>query len=181
MTEADVTEEAEIAVGRAEGSIEEQIIRMSMLNYEPLPMLEVIAARLVLSLASSFKTQTAAITEVTLREFDYTSYSRAMQALPEQGLLAVCQADPWEHALILSMDSDFLFAALELMLGGKPTKGRLTSVERNFTSIERRMGQRLAELMLADLGEGFRQIAEVSFRVERMEGNPHFATIAQPN
>ena len=59
--------------------MEEQIIQMSMLNYEPLPMLEVIAERLVLSLTSSFKSFTASVVDVTLARFDYLSYAGAME------------------------------------------------------------------------------------------------------
>lgn len=162
-------------------SVEEQIIQMSMLNYEPLPMLEVIAERLVLSLTSSLKNFTAALVEVSLTKFEYMAYADAMQALPPQGLIAVCHADPWDGGLLMSMDGRFLFAALELMLGGQPKRSAAKLAPRSFTSIERRLGQRLAEVMLSDLREGFCQITEVHFAVERMESNAHFATVAQPN
>jgi flagellar motor switch protein FliM len=161
--------------------VEEQIIQMSMLNYEPLPMLEVIAERLVLSLTSSMKSFTASVVDVSLARFDYMAYSAAMESLPQHGLIAVCNADPWDNSLLLAMDSRFLFAALELMLGGQPSKASTKPAARSFTSIERRMGRRLAELMLAELREGFLQVSEVDLSVERMESNPHFATIAQPN
>ena len=60
MTQA----EAKAAETKAAGAVraatvEEQIIQMSMLSYEPMPMLEVIAERLVLSLTSSLKNFTA--------------------------------------------------------------------------------------------------------------------------
>lgn len=160
--------------------LEEEIIRRATFNYEPLPMLEVIAERLVLSLTSSFKTVTASVAEAKLRAFTYASYGDAMAALPKHGLLAITHASPWDDSLIVSMDGDFVFAALELMLGGRSARAPSRPAERGFTSIERRMGQRLADIVLKDLAESFRQIAEVAFNVERMEVNPQFSIIAQP-
>lgn len=160
--------------------LEEEIIRRATLNYEPLPMLEVIAERLVLSLTSSLKTATAAVADAKLRAFTYASYGDVMQTLPRHGLLAVCHAMPWDDSLIVSMDGDFVFAALELMLGGRSARPPSRPAERGFTSIEKRMGARLADLVLKDLTEGFRQIADVAFTVERMEVNPQFSIIAQP-
>lgn len=163
-----------------EAPLEEELIRRATLNYEPLPMLEVIAERLVLSLTSSFKTLTASVAEAKMRSFKYLSYGDAMAALPRHGLLAICHATPWDDQLIVSMDSDFVFSALELMLGGRAERIVSRPMERGFTSIERRLGQRLAELVLKDLTEGFRQVTEVTLKVDRMEVNPQFSIIAQP-
>lgn len=161
--------------------LEEELIRRATLNYEPLPMLEVIAERMVLSLTSSFKTLTASVAEAKMRAFKYASYGDAMAALPRHGMLAVCHATPWDGHLLASMDGDFLFSALELMLGGRAERITSHPVERGFTSIERRMGQRLAEGVMKDLSEALRQVAEVELKVERMEVNPQFAIIAQPS
>ncbi len=186
MTQAEAkAAEAKAAETKAAGAVraatvEEQIIQMSMLSYEPMPMLEVIAERLVLSLTSSLKNFTASLVEVNLTRFEYMAYADAMQSLPPHGLIAVCHAEPWDGGLLMSMDSRFLFAALELMLGGQPKRSAARPAPRSFTSIERRMGQKLVEVMLNDLREGFCQITEASFTVERMESNAHFATIAQP-
>ena len=174
-------EQVEIdATGKGEVPLEEEIIQMSTLNYEPLPMLEVIFERLVMSLSTSLKTYTSSIADVTMRTFDYVSYAGATQRLPKHGLLAVAHVHPWDEPLILSMDSGFLYSSLELMLGGKPSPGRRGG-ERGFTSIERRVGQRLAEMMLGDLATGLLQIAETAFTIERMESNPQFVTLSQPS
>ncbi len=173
-------QDAEAKTERAP-SVEELIIQMSMLNYEPLPMLEVIVERMVLSLTSSLKNFTAALVEVSLAHFEYKSYSNAMDSLPAHGLIAVCNADPWGGQLLMTLDARFLYAALELMLGGQPKRAVTKVSPRGFTAIERRLGQRLVEVMLTDLREGFEQIGEVSFSVERIESNRHFAIISQPS
>ncbi|WP_102223667.1 FliM/FliN family flagellar motor switch protein [Acidimangrovimonas sediminis] len=166
--------------GAAAAPLEEEIIRRATLNYEPMPMLEVIAGRLALSLAGSLKTLTAALAEAKLERFQYLAYRDAMAALPGHGLIAVCHATPWDDSLLISMDAGFLFTALELMLGGRADRVTPRPAGSGFTSIERRMGQRLAELVLKDLAEGIRQVSEVALSVERMEANPAFAMVAQP-
>ncbi|KFE35680.1 flagellar motor switch protein FliM [Thioclava atlantica] len=170
--------QAEMATTTAE--IEDEIIRMSMLNYERLPMLDVIFERFVLSFSSSLKSVTGSVLDVSLGEVEYLPFSEAMKSLPKHGLIAVAQADPWDDQFVLSLDSVFLFSALELMLGGQPS-GRAKDAKHGFTTIERRMGEKLAELILADMAVGFRQICEVVFQVDRMESNPQFANIAQPS
>ncbi|KDB03940.1 hypothetical protein U879_09430, partial [Defluviimonas sp. 20V17] len=172
---------SDTAPSTAEAHLEEELIRRATLNYESLPMLEVIAERMVLSLTSSFKTLTASVAEAKMRDFRYASYGDAMAALPRHGMLAVCQATPWGGHVLVSMDGDFVFSALELMLGGRAERITSRPVERGFTSIERRMGQRLAEVVLKDLAEALHQVAEVELKVERMEVNPQFAIIAQPS
>ncbi|PFG61899.1 flagellar motor switch protein FliM [Thioclava sp. ES.031] len=176
-----MAEQADIATAATTtAEVEDEIIRMSMLNYERLPMLDVIFERFVLSFSSSLKSLTGSVLDVTLGEVEYLPFADAMKSLPKHGLIAVAQADPWDDQFILSQDPVFLFSALELMLGGQPS-GRAKDAKHGFTTIERRMGEQVAERILADMAVGFRQICEVSFQVDRMESNPQFANIAQPN
>ncbi|MEI4472007.1 flagellar motor switch protein FliM [Frigidibacter sp. MR17.24] len=160
-------------------AIEEQIIAMSMTNFERLPMLDVIFERFALAYAAALKSFTATVADVEMTKLISTTYAGALRELPENCLLAIAHEESWDGAFAVGMDGDFLYSALEIMLGGHgntPT----AKTSRGFTAIERRIGQTLAELMLRELGSSFRQVAEVVFSVERMEGSPQLASISKP-
>ncbi|MBO9428619.1 FliM/FliN family flagellar motor switch protein [Sulfitobacter sp. R18_1] len=159
-------------------TVEEQMIYMSMLNYEKLPMLDVIFERLILSLTNSLKSHTSAVADVNIKMLEYTSYQEATGALPIPGLLSVVRARPWDSHLIVGMDARLLYAALEIMLGGRKAQPAKTE-GRNFTSIERKIGASLTDVILKDLKDCFAQLTEVDFEIERTETSAQFATISQ--
>ena len=158
----------------------ENMIYMSMLNYERLPMLDVIFDRFMLTLTTSMKAQTSANADIQIKGIEYKSFSKCMNALPVPGILAISNANPWSGNIIVALDAPFLYSALEIMLGGRratpaPADGR------NFTSIERKVGAKLVNVILKDLELAFNPLTDVQFIIDRIETNPQFATIAQPN
>lgn len=169
-----------VRIAASTQSLEEEIIARSMQNFERLPMLDVIFERFSIALANALKTYTGSAVDVSFEALRYRAYSDVLRNIPDPCLLAIAEASPWEGPLAVSMDASFLYSALEMMLGGQST-GKSDKGSRSFTSIERRMGQKLASLTLTELESAFRQISEVSFAVERMEGNVQLATISQPN
>jgi flagellar motor switch protein FliM len=51
---------------------------------------------------------------------------------------------------------------------------------RPYTTIERNLVERMVRLVLGDLSAAFDPLSPVTFRFERLESNPRFATIARP-
>ncbi|MGF1612233.1 MAG: FliM/FliN family flagellar motor switch protein, partial [Kiloniellales bacterium] len=51
---------------------------------------------------------------------------------------------------------------------------------RPYTTIERSLVERMLHVVLGDLSAAFDPLSPVSFRFERLETNPRFATIARP-
>lgn len=166
----DITEDLPLA---------EQIIAMSVLNCEQLPMLDIIFERFVLSLSSSLRAATSTSVSVELEEVRYTAYGNAMSKLPPSCLIGIASADPWGGNLAVAIDDTFLFAALEVMLGGRPS-GRASPHRTSFTNIEQSFGKSLCRSALHELSISFAQVSHVTFSVSRMEVNAQLATIAQP-
>lgn len=157
----------------------EQIIAMSVLNCEQLPMLDIIFERFVLSLSSALRAATSANVSVQLEEVSYTAYGNAMNRLPPSCLIGIASADPWGGSLAIAIDDTFLFAALEVMLGGQPS-GKAAPHRTSFTGIEQSFGKSLCRSALHELASSFAQVSPVAFSVSRMEINAQLATIAQP-
>lgn len=158
----------------------DQMIYMSMLNYERLPMLDVIIDRFVLTLTTSMKTNTSANTDIDIKFIESKRYSNAMGSIPVPGILGVANATPWNGQIIVGLDAPLLYSALEIMLGGRKSKPAKPE-GRNFTSIERKMASKLINVVLGDFAHAFNPLDEVKFIMDRVETNPQFATISQPN
>ncbi|WP_341212434.1 FliM/FliN family flagellar motor switch protein [uncultured Limimaricola sp.] len=166
--------------GLTDGSIEEQIIQMASLSYERLPLLEAIFDRYALALGSAFKTFAGMPSEAVLTKFDYLPCASALEAIGTPALTAVARAEPWDGRIGVSMSPDLLFSVLEIMLGGRGGSTQEWK-PRSFTAIERRFGQRLAEMVLAELEAAFEPAGGVKFRVDHLESSPTNAVLAPPN
>lgn len=166
--------------GLSDGSIEEQIIQMASLSYERLPLLEAIFDRYALALGSAFKSFAAMPTEATLTAFDYLPCAPALEAIGGPALTAVVRAEPWDGRIGVAISPDLLFSVLEIMLGGRGGGGH-TWKPRSFTAIERRFGQRLAEMVLGELEAAFETVGGVKLKVDHLENSPTNAVLAPPN
>jgi flagellar motor switch protein FliM len=158
----------------------EDIIYMSMLNYEKLPMLDVIFDKFVLDFTTSLKSITSAGTDITLDKIEYKSYTKAVNSLPVPGVLAVVDSEPWGGQFLIASDASLVYSSLEIMLGGRKAKPAPPE-GKNFTSIERKISEKIIKIGLKELKEAFSPLADVDFSVNRMETNPQFATVTQPN
>ena len=52
---------------------------------------------------------------------------------------------------------------------------------RPYTTIERSLVERMVHVMLSDLSAAFEPLSPVTFRFDRLETNPRFATISRPS
>lgn len=159
--------------------VEEEIIAMSVLNFERMPMLDLIFERFELSLAKAFRSFTSAPTEAELIDIHYTTYDHAMLAVNEPCMIGIAEILPWHGPIAVAMDRAFLYSALEVIMGGTAT-GSTDKPSRGFTRIETRIAHRLCDLALSNLAGSFAQVADVSFEITRLEGTVQLATIAQP-
>ncbi|EAR51736.1 possible flagellar motor switch protein FliM [Oceanicola granulosus HTCC2516] len=159
-------------------TVEEQIIRLSSLNFERMPMLEVVFDRYVMALASAMKSFSGMPFDVTLRSFDYVTCGTALSGLPAPSLSALTTATPWSGNVLMTLSPDLLFSVLEVMLGGREGRGRQLWKPRSFTAIERRFGGRLARMILDEFSQSFRQLSEVSFEIDSLESAPETIAIA---
>ena len=161
------------------GTLIDEIIRMSDFSFERLPMLDIIGERLGDSLSIALPDLTGVICEASLSQLDYVPMAQAMDAMPAPAMLAVCSSPSFDGEFLLAMDATLLLTAMELMLGGVPKAESLRTPER-FTAIERGFGQRLAKLIVAELQSVFGLVGDVEMELERIETDPDSAAVTQP-
>lgn len=158
--------------------IEEEIIAQALVSFDRLPMLDVILERFATSVSGALGSHAGANTSTALTGLTYLPYAASLAHLPDPCLLAIAGVDGSGGGLAVAMDAGFLYAALEMMMGGR--SGTAPAGERrSFTSIERRLGHRLAEVVLTDLSTSFSQVADIGFAVTRMETSAQLAAIGE--
>lgn len=151
----------------------------SGVTHERLPMLDVVFDRTVQMLTESFLHLTSQDVAVQLREVAYNRFQDFMGQLPESPVIAIVRAVSWDQNFLLMLDGNLVFTMVEILLGGKPNQEGPSGTARRLTAIELQLTNRIFRLIAERLSEAFEQIAEVEFRVERLEMNPQFAAITR--
>ncbi len=72
-----------------------------------------------------------------------------------------------------------IYSIVDVLLGGRRGTAAMRIEGRPYTTIERTLVERLIQVVLADLSASFDPLCPVTFRFERLEVNPRFATISR--
>lgn len=180
QTEIDRLMQFDNEAGAAPRSVIDQIVNSSFVNYDRLPMLDVIFDRLVRMMSSSFRNMTSGNVEVTAATPAAVRFGDFLSGIPLPSLITVVKAEEWDSSLLLTVDSELIYSIVDILLGGRrsepaPIDGR------PYTVIERALAERVIKMVLRDLGAAFAPLADVHFLAERIETNPQFATITRAN
>src|SRR3546814_18116819 len=80
----------------------------------------------------------------------------------------------------MQVDSALSYSFVAGLLGGPRGTAAMRIEGRPDTTIERNLVERMVHVVLADLSAAFDPLSPVTFRFDRLETNPRFATIARP-
>jgi len=94
-------------------------------------------------------------------------------------MLAVFKAEEWDNQGLMVIDSAMIYSIVDVLLGGRRGTAAMRIEGRPYTTIERTLVERLIQVVLADLSASFDPLCPVTFRFERLEVNPRFATISR--
>jgi flagellar motor switch protein FliM len=156
------------------------IIDSGMVSYERLPMLEVVFDRLVRMLSTSLRNFTSDNVEVSLDNITSIRFGDYLNSIPLPAMLAVFKAEEWDNYGLLTVDSSLIYSIVDVLLGGRRGTAAMRIEGRPYTTIERNLVERMITVVLADLSAAFDPLSSVTFRFDRLETNPRFATIARP-
>jgi flagellar motor switch protein FliM len=95
-------------------------------------------------------------------------------------MLSVFKAEEWDNHGIVTVDSSLIYSIVDVLLGGRRGTAAMRIEGRPYTTIERSLVERMVHVMLEDLSAAFEPLSPVTFRFDRLETNPRFATITQP-
>lgn len=156
------------------------LINSALVNYERLPMLEVVFDRLVRMMSTSLRNFTSDNVEVSLDQISSVRFGDYLNSIPLPAMLAVFKAEEWDNSGLMVVDSAMIYSIVDVLLGGRRGTAAMRIEGRPYTTIERNLVERLIHVVLADMSGSFDPLSQVTFRFDRLETNPRFATIARP-
>jgi flagellar motor switch protein FliM len=156
------------------------LVNSALVNYERLPMLEVVFDRLVRMMSTSLRNFTSDNVEVSLDQISSVRFGDYLNSIPLPAMLAVFKAEEWDNSGLMVVDSAMIYSIVDVLLGGRRGTAAMRIEGRPYTTIERNLVERLVHVVLADMSGAFDPLSQVNFRFDRLETNPRFATIARP-
>ncbi|MAF32070.1 MAG: flagellar motor switch protein FliM [Magnetococcales bacterium] len=154
------------------------LLDTSVVNYERLPMLDVLFDKFERYLSTSLRHFTADNVDITVDSITTVRFGDFLSSIPLPAGIVVVNAIGLDDYILMIYESRLIYAVVDILLGGR--KARPARIEgRNFTTIERRIMDNLSDVVLNDLSEAFAPVAPVQFTAERMEVNPRFANITR--
>ncbi len=157
----------------------QRIISSGLVSYERLPMLEIVFDRLVRIMSTSLRNFTSDNVEVSIDNILSLRFGDYLNSIPLPAMLAVVKAEEWDNYGLMVIDSAMIYSIVDVLLGGRRGTAAMRIEGRPYTTIERTLVERLIHVVLADLSASFDPICPVTFRFERLEVNPRFATISR--
>lgn len=123
------------------------------------------------SLAASLSAYLRSDVILNLVSLEQISYSEFLGTLASPTCLAYVGLKPYEGTAVLEVNLNLVFTMLELMLGGK-VKTAVTP-QRELTDVEKSLVQTLLKVILADLADSWKGVADVSFFLQSVMSEPH--------
>ena len=157
------------------------ILNSALVSYERLPMLEVVFDRLVRLMSTSLRNFTSDNVEVALDAITSTRFGDYLNSIPLPAMLSVFKAEEWDNYGLMTVDSSLIYSIVDVLLGGRRGTAAMRIEGRPYTTIERSLVERMVHVMLSDLSGAFEPLSPVTFRFDRLETNPRFATISRPS
>ncbi len=157
----------------------EAILSSALVSYERLPMLEVVFDRLVRLMSTSLRNFTSDNVEVSLDNIASIRFGDYLNSIPLPAMLSVFKAEEWDNHGLITTDSSLIYSIVDVLLGGRRGTAAMRIEGRPYTTIERSLVERMVQVVLSDLSAAFEPLSPVTFRFDRLETNPRFATISR--
>jgi flagellar motor switch protein FliM len=157
----------------------QKIISSGLVSYERLPILEIVFDRLVRIMSTSLRNFTSDNVEVSIDTILSLRFGDYLNSIPLPAMLAVFKAEEWDNYGLMVVDSAMIYSIVDVLLGGRRGTAAMRIEGRPYTTIERTLVERLIHVVLTDLSASFDPLFPITFRFERLEVNPRFATISR--
>lgn len=155
------------------------LINSAMVNYERLPMLDIVFDRLVRLMSTSLRNLTSDNVDVSLDQVSTVRFGDYMNSIPLPAMLSIFKAEEWDNNGLMVADSALIYSIVDVLLGGRKGTPSIRVEGRPYTTIETKLVEKMVHVTLGDLSSAFDPLSPVSFNLDRIETNPRFATISQ--
>ncbi len=131
------------------------------------------------NLASSLGAYLRAYVVVHLVSVEQLSFAEFLQDLPTPTCISTIGMKPLDGNAVLELNPSLVFPILDILLGGS---GKSAMKEfREITEIEQSIIEGVLRIVLHDLSETWRPVADINFTIENTETQPQLIQILSPN
>ena len=146
--------------------------RLDRLPKSHLSAVRVLHESFVRSLVSSLSAYLRSYLSGHLVSVEQLPYSEFVEVLPSPTCMAFLAMTPYEGTATLEINPTILFPMLDLLLGGRGVLAR--PITREITEIEQNLLEGVFRIVCQELGETWKTVAPMSFRVLSLETEPLF-------
>jgi flagellar motor switch protein FliM len=131
------------------------------------------------SLSSSLSAYLRSQIVVNLISLEQVSYSEYTGGLTSPTCIAYLSLKPYDGTAILEMSPDIVFTMVENILGGG--KHASPKIQRKITDIEKIIVQTILRVVLHDLDEAWKSVADVRFSLQSLASEPQLLHALSPS
>ena len=153
--------------------------RLDRIPRSQLQALHMVHENFVRNLASSLSAYLRSYVALNLISLEQISYAEFLDGLASPTCMSYIGLQPFDGTGILEINNTLVFALIELLLGGKGASP--VSVKRKITDIEKRLIQTLLRVVLRDLYDAWKAVAEINFTVQSLSSEPQLMHIMAPS
>jgi flagellar motor switch protein FliM len=152
--------------------------RPDRISKEQLRSLHFLHDRFAHNVSTSMSAFLRAVTEVSIISVEQFAYSEFLMSLPEQTAFYAVSIEPLEGLAAIELNPAVAFTLVDRMLGGT---GKTPAFARALTEIEQNVIDSVVKLLLDSLGDVWRGVADVQFKIHGRETRPQMLQVQGPN
>lgn len=130
------------------------------------------------NVASSLSAYLRTYVMLNLVSLEQISYSDFLESVSTPACIAYIALHPYDGLGMLDLNTGLVFRLIEILLGSREQSS--PAVQRKITDIEKRLVQTLLRVILRDLRESWKSVAEVDFSVQSLASEPQILHVLAP-
>jgi flagellar motor switch protein FliM len=140
--------------------------------------LHMVHENFVRNLASSLSAYLRSYVALNLVSLEQISYAEFIDGLSFPTGIAYVGLSPYDGTAVLEMSLSLMFTFMEVLMGSKGRSGGV--IQRKITDIEKSIMTTLIRVILVDLREAWRSVAEIDFSVQSLASEPQLMHVLAP-
>jgi flagellar motor switch protein FliM len=140
--------------------------------------LHMVHENFVRNLASSLSAYLRSYVALNLVSLEQISYAEFIDGLSFPTGIAYIGLSPYDGTAVLEMSLSLMFTFMEVLMGSKGRAGGV--MQRKITDIEKSIMQTLLRVILVDLREAWRSVADIDFTVQSLASEPQLMHVLAP-
>jgi flagellar motor switch protein FliM len=140
--------------------------------------LHMVHENFVRNLASSLSAYLRSYVALNLVSLEQISYAEFLEGLSFPTGIAYIGLSPYDGTAVLELSLSLMFAFMGVLMGSKGRPG--APIQRKITDIEKSIMQTLLRVVLLDLREAWRSVADIDFSVQSLASEPQLMHVLAP-